>query len=176
MLQRYAALMRCFGPFCLMTIFGPVAVPVYAAESAELASKPVAFGPQSATAAENVEEIHDTANAWDAAHVNSPDYPTIRLDGKALMRFRSAAGGYTAVQRCDMVQSRLVTASSGLDYGSLTSVTTAAVGGDSVIYLAGQQLVTVTRADARANGSESAVDLANSWATNLRQALATTSH
>ncbi len=175
MLHKAARMMRYLGAVGLLTLCAAVAAPAVAAEDSELVYRPVATGSQSA-AAERIEDIHQNAAAFEASHPGALDHPAVRVGGVAIMRFRTAAGGYTALQRREMVQARYVTASSGLDYTSRISVTTGTSGGEAMIYLAGHKLVTVTSADAAANGGGNASDLADVWAANLRHALAVTTN
>jgi hypothetical protein len=89
----------------------------------------------------------------------------VRLGNDLLLRVRCAAGGYTIDERTDALQLRannLLKADK-----QYSTFTVRKAGGDSNIYADDTFFMTVTPADAKANGTTSA-KLANSWAERLR--------
>ena|ERR1035438_2200471 len=103
----------------------------------------------------------------------SADTPNVTADGSTLltinsidvMRFRVSSGGYTPVQRWAIVEDRIIRATH-----EFQNVEWKLVDGEPVIYIGPRQIMTITAADATANG-ESATDLATTWTGNLRQAV-----
>jgi hypothetical protein len=84
---------------------------------------------------------------------------------------RAAAAGMTPQQRIDHVNDRLavILGHETLQPENLRTRQTA--GGDVEIWVGRSLLATVTRADARANGSADPQSVADRWASNLRAAL-----
>lgn len=83
------------------------------------------------------------------------------------LRMRCPAGGYTAEQRADAIQTRaneLLT----LDGLDLSTVTVSKVGKEAAIYAGGRLLVTVHECDARANKT-TPMKLAQIWADRFRE-------
>ncbi len=171
MLHLIPKLSRWFGSLGLVALCATVAAPVRAEEEKVFAAKEPITAAEEARREGRIDDIQDAAATWHEDNPNAPTDPVVRVGGIVFLRFRAPAGGYSAIDRQAMVQSRLVTASSGIDYQALNTVRTTRVGQDTVISLRGHQLVTVTSADAAACNSTTA-DLARSWAGNLRRGLA----
>jgi hypothetical protein len=92
----------------------------------------------------------------------------VYLGGFLLLRIRCAAGGYTVDQRVSALQMR---ANDLLELGKRTSaVTVKRSGADACIYADRTLFLTVTSADAQANGT-TPESLANTWAQRLRTIL-----
>lgn len=90
------------------------------------------------------------------------------LGGHLLLRVRSAAGGYTVAQRVDALQLR---ANNLLQEGkTISAVTVRKSGYDANIYTDDALFMTVTTADAQANGTTPEA-LANIWAERIRSIL-----
>ncbi len=92
----------------------------------------------------------------------------VTVGGQVVMRIRSAMGGFTSVQRAQVVASRL----QGLFQSGLTpdSIAPGFLNGEVVVEAKEGLLVTVDQATAQGNGS-SRLELAVAWANNLRQSL-----
>jgi len=93
---------------------------------------------------------------------------TVILNGRTILRFRTSAGGYTPEERYVLFQQNL---QSALD----SPITEHTVGvqprhGEPAIFCDQEYLMTVTAADAAANGTTPSA-LASDWAGNLRRAL-----
>jgi len=94
---------------------------------------------------------------------------TITFSGQTLMRVRTAAGGYTAAQRANAIQQRLIPILSLKNLGpSDITVQQERPYQDADIYVRDRLLVTVDRGLAQANGNNDPGDLARAWANNLR--------
>jgi hypothetical protein len=134
-----------------------------------------------ATAQQNQVAAGERASdTWGANHSEEFKDAAVRLNGEIVIRFHAADSGQTLDERAKAVQERLNTLTAGSDYTSLHSgtqvsvaalsiVTVVAIDGEPVIFFNGHRLVTVTRADAKANGSNSPFGLASDWATALRE-------
>lgn len=83
---------------------------------------------------------------------------------------RASAGGFTPEQRIDRVNERLAYI---LGYENLLprNIRMASRGSEAEIWVGRSLLVTVTRADARANGARRPESLGRVWLRNLRAAL-----
>lgn len=93
----------------------------------------------------------------------------IWLGGYMLLKIRCAAGGYTIEQRVEALQAR---ANNLLElYHEVSAVTVRMAGSDAVISTDGRLFITVTAADAKANGTTPQA-LAGIWAQRLRANLA----
>jgi len=92
----------------------------------------------------------------------------VTVGGQVVMRIRSAMGGFTSVQRAQMVASRL----QGFFQHGLTadSIAPGFMNGEVVVEAKEGLLVTVDQGTAQGNGS-SRLELAVAWANNLRQSL-----
>ncbi len=89
----------------------------------------------------------------------------VRLGNELLLRVRCAAGGYSVDERADALQSR---ANNLLQGGkNVRAFSVRRAGTDSNIYADDKFFMTVTPADAKANGTTSET-LANIWAERLR--------
>ncbi len=92
----------------------------------------------------------------------------IWLSGYLLLRIRTAAGGYSVEERVNAIQAR---ANNLLRLGqSVPVVTVTTAGRDAVIFAGGKLFITVTPADAKANGT-TPERLAEVWAQRLRSIL-----
>ncbi len=100
------------------------------------------------------------------------DPTLITVSGQILFRIRAGAGGYTATQRAEAVQDRLVPI---LSLERLTSsditVKQARPNQDASIYVRDKLLVTVDRTLAQANGDKDPGALARTWADRVRTIL-----
>jgi hypothetical protein len=94
---------------------------------------------------------------------------SVILNGIRILTFRVSAGGLTPDQRWDDFQRRLQR--SLLPPHRASQAQLHDVNGEPTIFLRGQQLVTVTAADAAANGT-TRTRLAHIWLGHLRRALA----
>src|SRR5712691_5813931 len=83
---------------------------------------------------------------------------------------RAAEGGFTPVQRIDRVNERLAYIL-GYEDLRLKSIRMVSAGPDVEIRVGRSLLVTVTPADARANGARRPESLARLWLRNLRDAM-----
>lgn len=93
---------------------------------------------------------------------------TVYLGGFMLLRIRTAAGGFSAAQRVNALQSR---ANNLLELGKgIPKITTVRVGKDVNIYTGRSLFITVTQADARSNHTTTD-GLAATWAQRLRTIL-----
>ena len=97
---------------------------------------------------------------------------TITLGGQIIMRIRTGAGGYTAVQRAEAVRERLVEILSqeNLRPADVT-VRQTRFRQDASIYVRDRLLITVDRTLSQANGNGDPAALANNWAQRLRNVL-----
>lgn len=90
------------------------------------------------------------------------------LGNSLVLRVRSDAGGYTVAQRVDALQLR---ANDLLKSGKdIPTITVRKSGKDAIVYAGDTLFVTVTPADAQANGTTTE-KLANIWAGRLRAIL-----
>ncbi len=89
----------------------------------------------------------------------------VMVDGKAVLRIRSAAGGLSAFKRSQVVADRLNQLMG--DSIQPEDITTGIVNGQEVVLAGGQILVTADTTHAKLNGTTPSI-LANQWATNLR--------
>lgn len=90
------------------------------------------------------------------------------LGSHLLLRIRTAAGGYSIEQRVDAIQLR---ANNLLQEDKVVSAVTVQKSGyDANIYTDGELFMTVTAADARANGT-TVEALANQWAQRIKRIL-----
>ncbi|NUQ00624.1 MAG: hypothetical protein HUU35_12300 [Armatimonadetes bacterium] len=101
--------------------------------------------------------------------VNSAGETVVTLSGMKILEFRAAAGDRSPEERWDMFQKRLQKGLSQYKVGP-EDVSIKHRNGEPSIYLGSQFLLTVTDADAAANGSNT-MDLAEAWASRLRTAL-----
>jgi len=95
---------------------------------------------------------------------------TIALAGKDIMRVRSGAAGYTAQQRAEAIRLRLIPIQSMSDLSASDVHVTELPQGDQAITVRGNLLVTVDH-ELAAQNNVSRMELANTWADNLRDAL-----
>lgn len=93
---------------------------------------------------------------------------TVYLNGRQILKFRVGANGLTPQERWTMFMKKLQTIE--LPYVDASDVRIVTVNGAPTIRLAGKNLVTVTSADAQANGTNPRT-LAGIWANNLRRAV-----
>lgn len=91
----------------------------------------------------------------------------VMVDGKAVLRIRTAAGGLSAYRRSEVVADRLNQLMG--DSIQPEDITTGIVNGQEVVLAGGQILVTADSTHARLNGTTPTV-LARQWAANLRTA------
>jgi len=89
------------------------------------------------------------------------------VDGKVVLRIRSAAGGLSAYRRGQIVADRLNQLTG--DSTKSEEITTGIVNGQEVVLAGGQILVTADTTHARLNGTTPTI-LAQQWAGNLRVA------
>jgi hypothetical protein len=89
------------------------------------------------------------------------------VDGKVVLRIRSAAGGLSAYRRGQIVADRLNQLTN--DSTKPEDITTGIVNGQEVVLADGQILVTADTTHARLNGTTPTI-LAHQWAGNLRMA------
>ncbi|NUQ02187.1 MAG: hypothetical protein HUU35_20255 [Armatimonadetes bacterium] len=95
----------------------------------------------------------------------------LMLNGVRILQFRVPAGDYSPSERWEIVQHRLQQA---LVADARHRVAVSDLNGSPAIYLGSHLLLTVTEADARANGTTPA-KLASRWAANLREAISSIS-
>jgi hypothetical protein len=102
-----------------------------------------------------------------AATIAGRQVGEVLVDGTVVLRIRSAAGGYSAYRRAQVVADRL----NQLTGDSLQpeDITTGIVNGQEVVLAGGQILVTADTTHARINGTTPSV-LAKQWADNVRVA------
>ncbi len=107
-----------------------------------------------------------------AARQTAPDTSaTVFVGGTELMRVRVAGGGYTPAQRAQQIQERVNTL---LGKGTIRpdDVTVAPRGGEAVVLVKGQLLLTADNATARFN-QMTPRQLAGHWAARMRAVLPT---
>ncbi|MBI5834688.1 MAG: hypothetical protein HZB16_20505 [Armatimonadetes bacterium] len=179
MLRTKPELSRWLSPLAVAALLVASATPVRATETLQVVTKDASAGTVAAAVQNNSADRIEAADTKAAREANDFSDATIRLNGVEVMRLKAWAGGHSPMQRARIVQERLNRASSGLNYASLNAGTQTFVadksqvfitqtGAESVIFLRGVQLVTVTRADAAANGSNTTIGLARTWAENVR--------
>lgn len=106
--------------------------------------------------------------------VNDFTTTTVYLGAQPVLRFRSSAGGFTAEERVAICLTRLKDALADRKFGNAT-VRIGTVNGEQALYCNGRLLLTVTDADALANGTTPRA-LAEEWAGNLRRAIREIAH
>ena len=95
----------------------------------------------------------------------SSDSQDVTIGDYLLLRVRCPAGGYSIDQRVAALQQR---ANDLLRGGKTTmTITVSKSGNDAIIYTDGTLFMTVTQADAKANGTTTD-NLANTWAQRLQ--------
>ena len=103
----------------------------------------------------------------------------VTLRGKTVLKLRGPqTGGMTAAERADLLDARLERLASlpaALAPDAVQVTSPAASSAVATLSLAGTPLLSVTAADAKAAGAPLPVTLAQSWAKNLRLALASAS-
>ncbi|MEO7717437.1 MAG: hypothetical protein ABIY70_14650 [Capsulimonas sp.] len=104
-----------------------------------------------------------------AASAQSASTNAVVVGGTPIMRVRTAAGGMTPEQRADQIQLRV---NKVLGQGPImaSDITVEPSGGEAVVNVKGQLLLTADRATARFNQS-TPMELAQSWANNMRNIL-----
>jgi len=92
----------------------------------------------------------------------------VLVGDQVVIRVRSAAGGYSAVERADLMGHRLKDL---VDQGAGSSaVTTSQLGGEAVVLVKGQLVATADSFHAAINGT-TPERLAGTWSGNIRRAL-----
>ncbi|GBD29901.1 hypothetical protein HRbin32_00993 [bacterium HR32] len=105
-----------------------------------------------------------TGAAW--AQVEDPNVGAIYLCNEVALRIRVPAGGLSVDQRREAVRLRIVRAYA-TEAVTASNIRLSPQGNDWVIAVGRTTLLTVTEADARANGTTTAA-LAQAWAARLR--------
>jgi len=104
-----------------------------------------------------------------ARTLNDREEGEVVLGDQVVIRVRSAAGGYSATQRADLMAGRM---KGLLAQGAGSSdVTTGQLGGEAVVLVQGQLVATADRFHADLNGT-TPERLAGTWSGNIRRALA----